>query len=84
MIKWQPIETAPKDGTKILLFQPADKQDELSIETGEWEDYAYKKWYKVGVDMKKLRTVNGGYWVCSYIFNPTHWMPLPDPPFAVP
>lgn len=32
--QWQPIETAPKDGTKIVLFWPEDKYCSL----GAWFD----------------------------------------------
>jgi hypothetical protein len=53
-MKWQPIETAPKD-RDILLY------DE-NIYMGQWYD---KDWW-----------VEGGQITC----NPTHWMPLPNPP----
>lgn len=59
--KWQPIETAPKDGTDII---------------GSWQ-CLNKTW-----DMNKLCFVDG-MWLDHYHdcqFNPTHWMPLPEPP----
>ncbi len=37
---WQPIETAPKDGTRVLLYEPRD--DEHMIEVGFWD---YDSWY---------------------------------------
>jgi hypothetical protein len=76
---WQPIATAPKDGTWILLtggrIEYGWCQDEhprcvvgQAVSGGEngWQ-FA---WY------------DGGYYG-EYI-DPTHWMPLPDAPTAAP
>lgn len=68
--EWQPIETAPKDGTWILLY----KEQELSgiVQVDEWcpsiqtVKWAYDRWCECS-----------GY---SAFATPTHWMPLPKPP----
>jgi hypothetical protein len=61
MSEWQPIETAPKDGTTVILFcdryASPDVADVGSYEQGQW-------------------VMNGSGW------EPTHWMPLPNPPSA--
>ena len=67
MSEWQPIETAPKDGTDIDLwlhgFRVADCYwDKVA---GEWCDS----------DGDRL-TEN----VVDYGQGPTHWMPHPEPP----
>jgi hypothetical protein len=72
---WQPIETAPKDGTRVLIYVPYDD--------GDGEVYLASFGYDVGYG-------NGPSWQPEYaevaMFNspddrqPTHWMPLPDPP----
>jgi hypothetical protein len=54
---WQPIETAPKDGTWLLMA------DEATIFLGCYR-YNLKQW-----------VMNG--WCVA----PTHWMPLPKPPY---
>lgn len=62
MSEWQPIETAPKDGTLILLWAFLDWKDDLVPVCG---------WYAQSAEM----------WLChSAWLNPTHWMPLPEPP----
>jgi len=71
---WQPIETAPKDGTVIDLWAVREA-------TGEADRYANCIW---------ARTVWGGEpigeprWQGLYdrysVVTPTHWMPLPLPP----
>ncbi len=62
---WQPISTAPKDGTPILAFMPAYYQGKGGQHVVIWMDYSDRPgWYShiVGVH------------------EPTHWMPLPMPP----
>lgn len=74
---WQPIETAPKDGTEILvsrLYQTGKRKRIPEIcywhETIE-EDKYDKKYWCVGGDYYGIK------WLAP---NPTHWMPLPEPP----
>lgn len=66
---WQPIETAPKDETEVLLYCPDDVLPQWSITTG-WADN--HGWHLVQT---------GGYAEDNDVYpNPTHWMPLPKPP----
>lgn len=71
---WQPIETAPKDGTAILLCDEEsgkwDNQQWSSCVVGWWDTDDEPEWRDNG-DMG----CNGQ---CEY--EPTHWMPLPEPP----
>jgi hypothetical protein len=65
-MKWQPIETAPKDGTEVLIFQRIKDQGEkdlLHLAVASWEG----SYWDDRIDMPP--------WP-----KPTHWMPLPDPP----
>jgi hypothetical protein len=63
MSDWQPIKTAPKDGTPILCFTP---DGEFSAITG-----IDVLWFDMGAWLYDAEPV---------LFQPTHWMPLPDPP----
>ncbi len=67
--EWQPIETAPRDGTRILGYSPS--KDATVCETWWVEDYLQDEW---GVYI--------GGWDDDWDLNrkPTHWMPLPEPP----
>jgi hypothetical protein len=63
---WQPIETAPKDGTKVLLYWkplPYAKRKWGTIRLGRWNGSSWQ------MEM-------GGLYRCDC----THWMPLPLPP----
>ena len=74
---WRPIETAPKDGTSILLH----RQPETEWWEPECDDVntVVASWWE---------NVPDGDWICymdlpmepSCPFTPTHWMPLPDAP----
>jgi hypothetical protein len=66
--RWQPIETAPKDGTSVLLVNHKG-----NIAAGLWMDsFTGAGWYlRGGSDPDEF--FNGH-------FGPTHWMPLPKGP----
>ena len=65
--KWLPIESAPKDGTKIVLGGPT------WVDVGSWDD-----WYDQSAPGWFSETNHNGY--ISAGLDPTHWMPLPPPP----
>jgi len=69
-MKWLPIETAPKDGTYIILGGPYGARE------GRWEN---------SEDCHQWSGVKG-YWLWEpFICDgeiPTHWMPFPAPPTA--
>lgn len=63
---WQPMETAPKDGTRILLARKQVMSGELIVVSGSWNSGG---------------SMNMPYWMTPVLaFQPTHWMPLPSPP----
>jgi len=61
--EWQPIATAPKDGTKVLVF--CVREPKPLIACSEWVPNC-GNWAVVGCD--------------KFIRDPSHWMPLPEPP----
>ena len=75
--EWQPIETAPKDGTWVLLSggDCGQESDDPSCVSGQWTTYlnggqCEGHWQFAWFD--------GGYY--GWYDDPTHWMPLPNPP----
>lgn len=65
MSEWQPIVTAPMDGTRFLAYLPSEPVG--------FEDWCITDcWYSDYTS--QLETP-----YCSGV-NPTHWMPLPEPP----
>jgi len=71
--EWQPIETAPKDGTVILLA--TSKVDDGHMQTAYWDECD-------GIAEGKTawawhHTDAGLYWHKDMF---THWMPLPAAP----
>lgn len=72
---WQPIETAPKDGSPILVFCETLRRDRDAVYVCRWTTPLKIDIYSGGP----------GYWVEAggeqYAeYKPTHWMPLPEPP----
>lgn len=79
MSEWQLIETAPKDGTVILLAGGEDDNFRFvgDNEQGLCRAPCRAKWYKE--DGWIMTFAEAGY-VAVCRINPTHWMKLPDPP----
>lgn len=65
--RWQPIETAPKDGTQIDLWSP---------EHGRLADYFRVNWAKGNIFYDP---VHSGV---TCVRDATHWMPPPAKPEA--
>ena len=73
--EWQDIDTAPKDGTIILIWA---------------EDFEYPilaSWQEDKHHLHKRRYWGTGdktHWLDLYAADPTHWMHLPQPPLLAP
>lgn len=89
MSEWQPIETAPKDGTVIDLW--------VCYSTGEGFRATDAYWCEQGFDYGPDRCDGKPGWAAAhmgwdgaegYADNPadgdvaTHWMPIPQPPLG--
>lgn len=87
-MKWEPIETAPKDGTIVDLWNGVSCQrlvnvawlkgrdrDHRCAPGGVWHHHEEEGWDYVG------STEGCGCLVESQF---SHWMPLPDAPKATP
>jgi hypothetical protein len=81
--KWQPIETAPKDGTSVLVF------DSYQKDGTRYPDGRFKQTGFDGLERVVARfTYRHGWHVSAsviagnfvYLRDPQFWMPLPLPP----
>ncbi len=64
---WQPIETAPRNGSRVLVFEPP-----ATIGVALWARQELRR----GAMRWCVADSEDG--VATY--TPTHWQPLPDPP----
>lgn len=80
-MKWQTIETAPRDGTAVLVMRniwPGTDSGKAEECNGH-NTYVAQWWAGEG---------DGGEWMCYMDrvheprcpIEPTHWIPLPPPP----
>jgi hypothetical protein len=69
MSEWQPIETAPRDGTRVWLFCPWDRW----VGSAAWRQNVYHNGEEAWSEDDGESAVLGHD-------PPTHWMPLPKPP----
>lgn len=70
---WQPIETAPKDGLKVLVYDESFGLPQKAWFGKDQFNEEYEGWL----------FGDGDDYSCGMYFtpiNPTHWMPLPKPP----
>ena len=61
---WQPIETAPKDGSDVLVIGESGVHVARFVGTNS--------------SVNLWRYHKGTY--CCHVYKATHWMPLPKPP----
>ena len=68
---WSPIETAPKDGTSVLLQWPSTFHEKPNVGQGAWREWlpghSKDKCWKTAWDAPLINE-----------YAPTHWMPLPQ------
>lgn len=87
-VTWRPVETAPKDGSAVLLYSSTN----MKAENGRWALTSQLS----GIEDQSADAAEG-YWVekpyigrdlelYSYrlIQDVSHWMPLPEPPNDTP
>jgi hypothetical protein len=75
---WQPIETAPRDGTPIDIWgEVGNHADE---EDGRITDAYWHAGLKGFVFW--CQELEYGDGALQFIKSPTHWMPLPNPPIS--
>lgn len=73
MSAWRPAETAPKDGTRILVWTAHG-----DIELSDWYSISREDFEEVaGGFYRKTMAVACEGWNSNTF---THWMPLPEPP----
>jgi hypothetical protein len=79
---WQPIETAPRDGTWLLLAGGECDYDESSDNKGRIvsAQWTTKRNSSTAKGHWQFAWYDGGYY--GEYENPTHWMPLPAPPVS--
>lgn len=78
LMVWRPIETAPKDGTRILVWTTTDNDVDRQYvdEVCDGDNFAcaqVSSW-------EGMPDSAGSWWNKELIGEPTHWMPLPGAP----
>lgn len=77
-MKWRPISEAPMDGSWIIVCG-GNPDEEYWYVTKDIQPMVVAKW----VDSPHKKGWFFAYWdgdLRSEYENPTHWMPLPEPP----
>lgn len=75
---WQPIETAPKDGTWVLVYGEGTDDEEVSRKVAVAQYTNYLNGGTYDESWWQFAWYDGGYY--GRFYNPTHWMPLPEAP----
>ena len=71
--EWQPIDTAPKDGTRVLVVVTGD------VFIAHWSDEAAFERCETKPGWQIFAS-DGDCWYAWAVDDATHWMPLPSGP----
>ncbi len=75
---WRPIESAPLDGTLILITILSERGEIVQVDVGSWE-------HDPGMNSPNGYEPEYWYWENDLgIEEPTHWTPLPLWPVTTP
>ncbi len=78
MSDWQPIETAPRDGTYFVACRAGEPD---SLEVGCYDQLFWPEYVEVdgGLFRREMKPIYDwrGF---NNMHRMTHWMPLPNPP----
>ena len=66
---WQPIETAPRDGSQVVVWNPDNPYGEWPL-MAQW--HAPSQTWSIHIEGQRI-------WL-GLPLDPTHWIPLPEPP----
>lgn len=77
---WQPIETAPKDGTQFLALLSNGWFELLrDRRTEDWPFQWYTSLGRMSIPIVETHAADTD-WKQYHTILATHWMPLPEPP----
>lgn len=68
-MEWRPIDSAPRDGTRFLIYE-----SDGTYSVAWWDDKYI--WVRPGAWISEYQRSD------TLVRCPTHWMPLPPPPAA--
>lgn len=76
--RWQPIETAPKDGTDILICG-GTWFSEVDYKGSPNKEVRLVYWYDTCDEEDRCWAETGGTYYMSWITNPSYWAPVLQP-----
>lgn len=79
MSVWQPIETAPRDGSTFVTMNSKASQPEFEV--GRYDPLPWDTFVPVGDGLYRIEKTIATEWRGFDNFHrATHWTPLPAPP----
>lgn len=79
-MKWNPIETAPRDGTEIDVWSDGRRYPDAAWARPDGAPVDYKAWCFLDAEVNRCDV---SWYITEIKPEPTHWMPLPPPPVDV-